>query len=263
MSDVGEIDVPFSPGCAARAPPGIVHRTSALVAFPHAHEEEAMHTTGAARGALAAMVVTVLVAFGADRAPAQPIFDHLKCFNISDSLAAGFSLADLKPEQLPPFITQLGCKIKRPAKLFCIDVEKSNVSPTPPSTVAGQTTRDYLCYPLKCTPPLPNMPLAVEDQFGPRNIVVKQPKMFCVPAIKTAYPQPTPTPCVPPTPTVTPTPCPKQCLGGPNNGAFCTTASQCPAAACAVPMCCCAATGVPACAVNADCLPFATYCQCP
>lgn len=219
-----------------------------------------MHSPRSSTIAAAALVASFVL--GPAAVGAQITYDHLKCFKIADPHPNGFSLADLNPEQMPPFAAQMGCKIKYPAQLFCIDVQKTNVTPTPPSTVAGQTTRDFLCYRLVC-PTVPNMPLAVEDQFGPRTVVVKQPKVVCVPAIKTAYPQPTPTPCVPPTPTPTATPCPKQCIGGVNNGQPCMTASNCPGGVCTVPMCCCAATGVPACTVNADCVPYSTYCHCP
>jgi hypothetical protein len=226
---------------------------------------------------MVAGIATALSMLGADCVRAQPIFDHLKCYKIADPLPGGITLADLVPEQDPPFTTELGCKIKRPAKLFCIDVEKTNVSPPPPSTVGGQTTRDFLCYPLKC-PPLANMPLAVEDQFGPRTVLVKQPKVFCVPAIKAAYPQPTSTPCVQPTPTPTPTPtpavptptatgtpCPKVCIAGPNIAAPCNNNSECPSSVCQSTPCCCALqTANPPCTVNADCIFVpGDYCSCP
>ncbi len=126
-----------------------------------------------------------------------PVFDHLQCFRLKDGLKRSPLQADLDPEQAPPFALAPGCKVKFPAKLFCIDVDKTNVQP-PGTTlpISGDTTRDFLCYAVRCPTPAGGLPtLTVSDQFGERTITVKPSKYLCAPAIKGPAPQPTPRPC--------------------------------------------------------------------
>jgi hypothetical protein len=160
------------------------------------------------------LLVVVVLAF-AGRAHAQP-FDHLECYKIKDFAPKVKYHADLTPEQTQ-FLGQTGCELKVPAKLFCVNTEKSNVVPAPPLALNGQDTRDFLCYNLKC--PKLNLNLAVEDQFGTRNITAKKPFQLCAPARQVGDPDPaTPTPCLPPPtpqPTVTAAP---TCTDGMQNG---------------------------------------------
>ena len=157
------------------------------------------------RPALARLfLVAAMVAVSAN-ASAQPIFDHLQCHKIKDPAPKVKYTANLTPQQ-NQFVAQTGCQVKVPAKLFCTDVEKSGVVPAPPLPINGQTTRNYLCYKLKC--PKVQMPLAVEDQFGTRTITVKNTGYLCAPAREVGFPDPaTPTPCLPQaTPTCAPGP---------------------------------------------------------
>jgi hypothetical protein len=197
--------------------------------------------------------VVILVASGAD-AQLQPVFDHLKCYAITDPLKVKHTL-DLTPEQTQ-FLPEPGCLLKSPAKFFCIDVQKTNVQPTPGGPpVQAQDARDYLCYIVHCPNVNQNKVLTVFDQFGQRDITIKPPKLLCAPAQKVGVPpKPTPTPCVPPNPTPTPTnppcitggcaPCGScgngEChLGGGGNGCgtidnnpLCVDASSCVQAQC-------------------------------
>lgn len=176
--------------------------------------------------------VAILVA-GSAHAQLQPIFDHLKCYHITDPLKVKHQL-DLTPEQTQ-FLPEPGCILKAPAKLFCIDVQKTNVQPTPGGPpVQGADARDYLCYIVRCPKMNQNLILPVEDQFGQRNITIKPPKLLCAPANKVGVPpRPTPTPCLPPneTPTPTITPTPRACGIDPQNpqcsGDCPTTAPKC------------------------------------
>jgi len=167
--------------------------------------------------------VALLVA-GRAYAQLQPVFDHLKCYVITDPLKAKFQL-DLTPEQTQ-FLPEPGCILKAPAKLFCIDVAKSNVQPTPGGPpVQGENARDYLCYIVHCPKTNQNLALPVEDQFGQRTVTIKPPKLLCAPANKVGVPpRPTPTPCGPP-PNPTPTPTPRACGIDPQ-GAQCS--GDCP-----------------------------------
>src|SRR5262249_41419654 len=147
----------------------------------------------------------------------------------------GMWTADLVPEQMPPFVVEPGCKIKSPARYFCIDVEKTNVAPTPPLQVVGLKAQDYLCYVLSCPVPVPTPSLPVADQFGQGTTQIrKNQKLICAPAYKVGVPTPTPTATpTPPPPTTTPTPC--GCVGGPNNGLPCTVNVDCPGGFCPCP----------------------------
>ena len=163
---------------------------------------------------LAALLpAAALLCAGIAHAQLVPVFDHLKCYIIKDPLKVKHTL-DLTPEQTQ-FLPEPGCLLKSPAKFFCIDVQKSNVQPTPGGPpVQGQNARDYLCYIVHCPKMNQNLVLAVEDQFGRRDITIKPPKLLCAPANKVVPPNPTPTrtPLPPnPTPTQTPRPC-----GGPD-----------------------------------------------
>jgi hypothetical protein len=116
---------------------------------------------------------------------AQP-FDHMKCYKIRDSQDAKLYTADLVPKLTHDFQTELGdryvggllqkgCRIKVPAKLFCIDVDKQNAKDAKPPydpaqwTVDGPESGERLCYKLVCPPVLPKE-LAIIDQFGTRSI---------------------------------------------------------------------------------------------
>jgi hypothetical protein len=143
------------------------------------------------------LLVTALVA---PTALAQP-FDHLQCFKLRDTLARANATADLAPEQNPPFPLAPGCRIKLPAKYFCVDVAKQNLQPPPALPIGGDDARDYFCYKVACpknaSAPRGGMPLEAEDQFGRRTVFIKTSPFFCAPARKvvtTPTPTPTPTP---------------------------------------------------------------------
>ena len=177
-------------------------------------------------------------------------FDHLECYKIKDPLKAKYT-ATLTPEQVQ-FLTQTGCQIKAPAKFFCIDVEKSNVQPTPPMILGGQTTRDYLCYKLKCIKN--QIPVPVEDQFGQRTITIKKADHICAPAHKIGFPFPaTPTPCLAPTPTKTSTPQPPTCTDGIQNDS--ESGVDCGGAPSTCPLC----PNGQGCFSNSNCL--SNFCQ--
>lgn len=155
------------------------------------------------RSPLLFVLTLVLTALGATAALAQP-FDHLQCFKLRDTLARGRATADLVPEQQPPFPLAPGCKIKLPAKYFCIDVAKQNLQPPPALPIGGDDARDYFCYRVACprsaSMPRGGMALDAEDQFGRRTVFIKTSPFFCAPARKVVA---TPTPTRTPTPTPT------------------------------------------------------------
>ncbi len=136
--------------------------------------------------ALGAWLVAVTLVPVSSHAQVGNPFDHLKCYKVKDPTKAAY-VADLVPLQQPPFSVEPGCKVKVPAKLFCIPVQKMKVQPPPPATVNGTQAQDYLVYQIKCpqkTPIEGGQPLAVGDQFGSRTLKMGKHQFLMVPAFK-------------------------------------------------------------------------------
>jgi hypothetical protein len=148
-----------------------------------------MLTTAHRKALLPVLGVATATLFAA--APAGAAFDHLQCFKIKDNAAAATYTADIDPSDLTFAALPASCTIKVPAKLLCVDAEKTNVSPTPPGAADGVTTQPYLCYKAKCTKVQPTA--SVADQFGLHSIQVKSTKMVCAP-----IPPPSTTTTLPP-----------------------------------------------------------------
>jgi len=134
------------------------------------------------------VVAATLAAIGLVAAPAgaQTIFDNLKCYKIRDTQPGKQYTADLLPKLTHDFAPELGdrivggvlkkgCRIRVPAKLFCIEVEPQNAHDASPPynpaqwTVDGPEPGERLCYKLSC-PPTPQKELAIIDAFGTRTI---------------------------------------------------------------------------------------------
>jgi hypothetical protein len=136
-----------------------------------------MLTTAHRKALLPVLGVATATLFAA--APAGAAFDHLQCFKIKDNAAAATYTADIDPSDLTFAALPPSCTIKVPAKLLCVDAEKTNVSPAPPGAGDGVTTQPYLCYKAKCAKVQPTA--SVTDQFGIHSIQVKSTKMVCAP----------------------------------------------------------------------------------
>jgi hypothetical protein len=124
-----------------------------------------------------ALAVTLLFTVLTSEAAAQA--DHLHCFKIKDTMTKSLYTADLVPGG-GSFPTAVGCTITVPAKQLCIDVEKTNVAPTPPGGFPGAPSQKYLCYKVKC--PKPELATSATDQFGTHNVTLKTSSMVCAPA---------------------------------------------------------------------------------
>jgi hypothetical protein len=128
------------------------------------------------------MIARSVVALGAllvfaSTAGAQ-VADHLQCFKIKDSATKTSYTADLVPNDLG-FLVSTGCTIQVPAKHICIDVEKQNVTPSPPGSPDGAPAQRYLCYKTKCLKQQPV--ISMQDQFGNRSVTVKTTSLVCAP----------------------------------------------------------------------------------
>src|SRR5262245_38483506 len=121
-----------------------------------------------------ASVLSILL--GATTAAAQA--DHLQCFKIKDTSPKTTYTADLTPTNCP-FPVAPGCVLKTPAKMLCVDVTKTNVTPPPPGAAPGATAQTYLCYKVKCPKALPTATL--QDQFGSHQVQVKKTSLLCAP----------------------------------------------------------------------------------
>jgi hypothetical protein len=109
---------------------------------------------------------------------AQPTPDHLQCFKIKDVATKNTYTVDLTPGN-PGFPVAAGCVVKVPAKVLCIDVVKSNVTPMPPGSPAGAAAQTYLCYKTKCPKAQPTATFS--DQFGSHAVQVKAMSLLCAP----------------------------------------------------------------------------------
>jgi hypothetical protein len=137
-------------------------------------------TLSLAAAALAAILLPAMA-----YAQAGLPYDHLSCFRVKDPVRGVYAV-DLVPLQTPTFSKASGCRLRVPAKLFCVPVQKTNVKPAPPLTVNGVQAQDYLVYQVACPKGVVNagQPLDVKDQFGARPIVVGNQLLLLVPAYK-------------------------------------------------------------------------------
>jgi hypothetical protein len=142
------------------------------------------------------VATTILAGLLASPARSQPVFDNMKCYKIRDSQPGKYYTADLVPKLTHDFSTELGdrifggvlqkgCRIRVPAKYFCIEVEPENAHDANPPynpaqwTVDGPEPGERLCYKLKC-PPVADKDLAIIDSFGTRTITLRgQTSFFC------------------------------------------------------------------------------------
>lgn len=134
-------------------------------------------------------------------ASAQPVFDHMKCYRVKDTIGSGEYTADLVPKDSTNFVVEpgdvvvggvlhAGCRVRLPAKYFCTDVDKRNARSTRPPydpaqwTIDGPESGDRLCYKLRC-PTVPSKNLDIIDQFGTRKITVTgKPAWLCTPVTR-------------------------------------------------------------------------------
>ena len=132
--------------------------------------------------------MAVLTCLLVSTARAQPVFDNMKCYKIRDPQRGKQYSADLLPKLTHDFAAELGdrivggvlkkgCRIRVPAKFFCIEVDPQNVHDASPPynpsqwTVAGPEPGERLCYKLSC-PSVPTKELPIIDSFGTRTITL-------------------------------------------------------------------------------------------
>jgi hypothetical protein len=124
------------------------------------------------------IIVTTIIGALALAAPAsaQPAPDHLACYKAKDRTKGRFtvSLSNAGASQ--------SCVVKMPAKLACLETEKSNVIPTPAGGGPAPTPAgNFLCYQMKC--PRPSS-FEMQDQFGKRVVGFRGAQLLCAPATR-------------------------------------------------------------------------------
>jgi hypothetical protein len=152
---------------------------------PLTDREDAMQSSALAIAPAVLLMVTLAAPLSAQ------VADHLKCYQMKDTLNLG-GTADL---DTPQFGVDPGCKIFR-AQLFCVPAIKTNVSVvnkktrqsiTPLPFSGAPQPGDQICYKVKCPTPLAPMPdQAVTDQFGNRTLTKFKASFLCTPAVKGA-----------------------------------------------------------------------------
>src|SRR5437016_12750764 len=97
---------------------------------------------------LPAALVAALALAGS--AGAQPVADHLKCYQVRDPRPKASYTADLQGLAPEP-----GCTIKVPGKLLCVETTKTNVQPPPAGGAPGNPAGRFVCYNVKCPRAVP------------------------------------------------------------------------------------------------------------
>ena len=140
------------------------------------------HTSRRVPSVLGALSAAALL-LGSTPGQAQPLFDHLKCVSVQDSLTvkAKVDLEALRTD----FGLEQGCRISKTAFL-CTPVAKtvveSNLPPIPGAS-GDPLSSDMVCYKAQCPgdatpPPTQNR----GDQFGTHELRVRKTRWLCLPS---------------------------------------------------------------------------------
>jgi hypothetical protein len=111
--------------------------------------------------------------------PGDP--DHLKCYRVlKDGNPADWKEVDLYNK----FGLEPGCDLLTKAPLFCTPTAKFVMGEegNGDDPVGKALLTDFLCYDVQC-PPNPNRRVAVDDQFGARDIGIRDARMVCTPTL--------------------------------------------------------------------------------
>jgi hypothetical protein len=107
--------------------------------------------------------------------------DHLKCYKAREIVGPGKVQYSATLVSGIGLNTQSGCSIRGPARLVCVPVSKTTVSPTPPGGGPTAATSRFFCYKLKCAPG-PDQTVSGTDQFGGHTFTIRRAKTLCLPA---------------------------------------------------------------------------------
>lgn len=115
--------------------------------------------------------------------------DHLKCYQVKDSLPSGRTVADLYEEFENDL--EVGCKVIIKARTFCAPVAKFTADdPSGDDSrldglgdlLTEEGVAGFMCYPVRCQRRDRNVE-TIDDQFGVRDVELRNAKMLCTPAV--------------------------------------------------------------------------------
>lgn len=107
--------------------------------------------------------------------PGDP--DHLKCYEVlQDAKAAQDKVVNL----FNKFGLEPGCHVLTQARLFCTPVSKFIDGGNGDDIRGDELNTDFTCYRVAC-PANPVRELEVDDQFGTRNMRIKDARLLCTP----------------------------------------------------------------------------------
>jgi hypothetical protein len=128
---------------------------------------------------LAGLVATGLPALNAGAQIIPGEADHLKCYQvIKDEAVPAIKEVDL----VNHFGLEPGCHLKVKARTYCTPVRKFIQGGNGNDPRGGALATDFTCYKVQC-PPNPTRRLTIDDQFGQRDIGIRDARMLCTPTI--------------------------------------------------------------------------------
>src|SRR6266545_7994847 len=125
-----------------------------------------------------------VVPSGGAQTSADP--DHLKCYQVvQDTNPREKEIVNLFNQQ---FGQELECTLITKAPFFCAPIVKfSRENPEGDDPRGSALESDYLCYRVQC-PEREKKNILVDDQFGFRQITIKDARLLCTPTRKSTEP---------------------------------------------------------------------------
>ena len=109
--------------------------------------------------------------------PGEP--DHLKCYEV---LGDQNPLIEKEVDLVNKFGLEPECNVTTKARLFCTPVRKFVEGGNGNDPRGAALNTDFTCYNVQC-PPNPQRRVAIDDQFGDRDIKIKNAHMLCTPTL--------------------------------------------------------------------------------
>lgn len=107
--------------------------------------------------------------------PGEP--DHLKCYEV---LKDQNQLDEKEVDLVNKFGLEPNCDVTTKARMFCTPVRKFVEGGNGNDPRGAALNTDFTCYNVQC-PANPTKRLAIDDQFGDRDIGIKNARMLCTP----------------------------------------------------------------------------------
>jgi hypothetical protein len=105
--------------------------------------------------------------------------DHLKCYQVlKDQNDPEVKEVDL----VNKFGLEPECHVSTKARLFCTPARKFIAGGNGNDPRGAELDTDFTCYNVQC-PPNPSRRVEIDDQFGNRDIGIKNARMLCTPTI--------------------------------------------------------------------------------